>query len=229
MKKTIVISLGGSLIIPKEIDIQFLKKLRKTILENTKKYKFAIVCGGGVIARKYISALKAQGKSPREQSLAGIRATRENAKFIMQFFGKKYCNDSLPLNMKQISSQLKKNPIVVCGALRYSPKSTSDETAAKLAKFLKTEFINLSNVSGLYTKNPKKYKSAKFIPRISWKDFEKMASKIPYKPGQNFVLDQRAAKIIKKHKIPTYLLGKNPSNLSKLLNKKPFKGTIIQG
>jgi len=47
-----VLSLGGSLIIPDNININYLKKFKKTILKNTKRYKFIIVCGGGNIARK---------------------------------------------------------------------------------------------------------------------------------------------------------------------------------
>ena len=88
MKEIIVLSLGGSLIIPKEIDYKFLKSFRKVLKKNYKNYKFVIVCGGGFIARQYINALKKQGKNEKELSLAGIRGTRMNALFVMQFFGK---------------------------------------------------------------------------------------------------------------------------------------------
>jgi len=49
-----------------------------------------------------------------------------------------------------------------------------------------------------------------------------------FKPGQHFVLDQSAAKIIKKHKIPTYIIGQDLKQLSNILTNKKFKGTIIQ-
>ena len=39
-KKIIVLSLGGSLIIPDKIDIEFLKKFKKIILKKEKNYKF---------------------------------------------------------------------------------------------------------------------------------------------------------------------------------------------
>ena len=184
MKKTIVISLGGSLIVPKEMNFPFLRKFKKILKSNYKNYKFVVVCGGGVIARKYIAVLKKEGKSKRELSLAGIRATRENAKFMIQFFGKE-TNAVLPTNMKQVKSNLPKNSLVICGALRYSPKSTSDSTAAQLAKRLNTDFINMTNVSGLHTSNPKTNQRAKFIPEISWKDFENRALAIKYKAGQS--------------------------------------------
>lgn len=226
MKKVIVMSLGGSIIIPDKIEIRFLENFKKTLQKNYKNYKFIIVCGGGSIARKYISALSKETKNEKLLSLAGIRATRMNALFLMQLFGKE-ANDSLPMNMKEVKDNLNKNHVVICGALRYSPKSTSDGTAAKLASFIKSDFINITNIKGLYSENPKENKNAKFIPYESWKDFEKRANKIKYHAGEHFVLDQEAAKIIKKHKIKTYIIGNDLSNLTKLLNQDKFIGTTI--
>lgn len=227
MKKVIVLSLGGSLIIPKEINHSFLKKFKKIMEKNYLKYKFIVVCGGGSIARKYISILKKNNRPKRELALAGIRATRMNAKILMQLFGKD-ANSKIPKSMKEVKAQLKKNKIVFCGALRYAEQETSDGTAAKLAKLLNSNFINITNVQGLYSSNPKKNKNAKFIPKISWKDFETRALRIRYQPGQHFVLDQNASTIIKKAKIKTTIIGENLSNLDKLLKNKKFKGTIIE-
>jgi len=227
-KKVVLISLGGSLIIPNKIDIEFLEKFKKIILKNTKKYKFVIVCGGGRTARNYIKALGTQNIKHKQdfQSLLGIGATRLNARFMIYFFNKK-ANKDLPMDMKEINNLLKIYDIVFCGALRYSKEQTSDSTSAKLARHLGTGFINLTNVQGLYNKNPKKFKSAKFIPEISHEAFLKFANKSKFQPGQHFVLDQNAAKIIKKYKIPTYILGGDLKNLDNLLNQKHFIGTII--
>jgi len=226
--KKIVISLGGSLIVPENIDIDFLQKFRKIINKHKKKYKFVIVTGGGVIARKYISALKEDNKSVYLQSLAGIGATRQNARFLTYLFGGD-ANQGIPHDMKQVKNLLRKNNPVFCGALRYAKNETSDATSAKLARFFNCDFVNLTLVSGLYDKNPLKYKNAKFIPSITWKDFEKKVCKISFKPGQHFVLDQSAAHVIRKYKIRTYILGKNLKNLDNLLSGKKFKGTVIEG
>ena len=226
MKEIVVMSLGGSLIVPEHVDTKWIDNFKKTILGLTKKYKFAIVCGGGFIAREYITILKEEHKSKKQQSIAGIQVTRINAKIMSEVFQDK-ANKTLPVEMKQVKDMLQKEDIVFCGALRYAPNQTSDSTAAKLAKYLKTRFINLTNVDGLYTSNPSKNKDAKFIKNISWNEFEKKASKIEYRPGQHFVLDQKASTIIKKHKITTYILGKNLNNLKNLLDNKKFIGTII--
>ncbi|MFH1802763.1 MAG: UMP kinase [archaeon] len=227
-KEVVVISLGGSLIVPDKMNTPFLIKFIKTLRKHYSTHKFVVVCGGGVIARKYISALKAEHRSEKELANAGIRATRTNAQFIMQMFGKE-ANDALPKSMKQVKNNLTKNDLVICGALRFAPNSTSDSTAAQLANYLKARFINLTNVAGLFNKDPTKHKDAKLIPEISWKDFHAKASKIKFKHGQNFVLDQQAAKIILKHKIPTYLLGPELNNIAKVLKGKNFKGTLIKG
>lgn len=226
--KTIVLSLGGSLIIPDQIDFKFLHLFKKTLRNNYKNYKFVVVCGGGSIARKYIETLKKEGKSEKELSMAGIRATRMNALFLMGFFGKE-ANSTLPKDMKEASQLLKKNKVVFCGALRYSDKETSDGTAAKLAHYLQTDFINLTNVKGLYSSNPAKDKNAKFIPSESWKVFEKRALAIKFKPGQHFVLDQEAAILIKRNRTKTYIMGKEMKNMENMLKNKKFIGTLIAG
>lgn len=228
MKKVIVFSLGGSLIIPGEIDVKFLKGLKTIIFKNLKNYKFIFVCGGGSIARKYINALREIGINETFQSYAGISSTRTNARFMSYFFNKdpEY---GIPSTMETLKKYLGEHDIVFCGALEYKPNQTSDSTAAGIAKEFKTIFINLTDVQGLHDKNPKKFKNAKFIPEISWSDFDKMANKISYKPGLHFVLDQTASKMIMKNKITTYIMGKNLKELDNLLNGKKFRGTIISG
>ena len=224
--KVIVISLGGSLIVPNEINFSFIEKFKKEIEKNYSKTKFVIVAGGGSIARKYISALKKENKGERELANAGIRATRMNALFLMQFFGK-IANSKLPRNMIEVKNDLKKDKIVICGALRYADNETSDGTAAKLAHFLNAEFINMTNVKGLYTADPKKDKGAKFIPRISWVDFNKITQKIKFSAGQHFVLDQQAAKTIMENRIRTYIIDDKIGNITNIVKGKGFIGTLI--
>jgi uridylate kinase len=223
MKKITVISLGGSLIVPDKINLKFLEEFKKILLKNTKKNKFIIVCGGGSPARIYINGMK---DNVLYQSLLGIASTRLNAKFMTYFF-EKNANQIIPRDMTEVEGLIKKHDLVFCGALRYAKDETSDATSAKLARYFNTEFINLSDVAGLYDKNPKKFKNAKFIPEISSKEFLKIAKKIGFVPGQHFILDKKAAKTINKYRIHTYLLGPNLKNLDNLLNNRHFVGTVI--
>lgn len=225
-KKVIVISLGGSLIIPEKIDVVMLGEFKKVILKNSKRYKFVIVCGGGSIARTYIGALKSIKSPERLQCLAGISATRMNARFMAYFFGMEP-KEGIPHDISWIRRHLEKQDIIFCGSLKYAPNQTSDSTAAEIAHALGADFVNITNVAGLFDKDPSKYKNAKFIPYTSWSKFHNIASKIKYKPGQHFILDQTASRIIMEHKVVTYLLGKKMKELDNLLNGKKFKGTTI--
>ncbi|MFA4960205.1 MAG: UMP kinase [Candidatus Pacearchaeota archaeon] len=229
MKNLWVISLGGSRIVPNDIDEKFIKNFKKLIDSHPHK-KFIIVTGGGSTSRKYMKTIKNFGKNTKEQSQTGIAITRFHAKFMARIFGAKANSpDNIPMNMKQSKNLLRKNQIVFCGALRWEADKTSDGTAAELAKHLKCKLINLTNVDGLYTKNPKKFRSTKKIPRISWKKFYEITNKIKFHAGQNFVLDQDAAKTIMKNNIPTYIIG-DLDDMDKILKeKKDFKGTLIEG
>ena len=227
-KKTVVISLGGSIIIPDKINLKVLKEFRRIILKNTKKYRFIVVCGGGKTARNYINGMENVEIKEKEffQCLLGISATRLNARFMTYFFGRD-ANSGMPHDIKDIENYLRIHDIVFCGALRYSKDETSDSVAVKIARHFNSDFINLTDIAGLYDKDPKKYRNAKFIPEISHKEFLKTAKKIKYKPGQHFVLDAKAAKTIKKYNITTYFLWPDMKNLDNLLNNRHFAGTVI--
>ncbi|MFH1452201.1 MAG: UMP kinase [archaeon] len=225
-KKIWVISLGGSRIIPDEVDEKFLIEFKK-LIDSHRSKKFVVVTGGGTTARKYMTALKKLGKRTKTQSMEGIAITRLHAKFLTRIFGPS-ANEEIPANMKKVKNLLNKNHVVFCGGLRYRRNNTSDGTAAKLAAYLNAPFINLTNVKGLYTKNPKKFKDAKFIGKITWKKFKTIVDKIKYSAGQHFVLDQLGSKVILEEKIPTYILGSLDS-LDNVLKGKKFVGTLIEG
>jgi len=218
--QTIVISLGGSMINPGKINLKFLKALKEVIYQHSKENKIVIVTGGGKTARDYISAL--EGKTRLEKDLIGIDCTRLNARLIASYLG---ANKTIPIKLKEVKPLLKKHRIVICGGLE--PGKTSDGTTAEIARDVKADIlINMTNVKGLFTKDPRKYKTAKFINRISHKAFKEELKRIKEKPGQHFVLDKVAADICRKDKRQIIIL-KGIKNLDNLLRNKKFEGTII--
>lgn len=220
--KAIVISLGGSIIVPKEVDYRFLKDFKKTIL-SIKNRKIVICTGGGFTARDYISALKKEKLNEYTLDLMGIEATRLNAKLLASFLQK--CNQEIPITLESVKELLNTHNLVVCGGL--SSGQTSDGTTAQIADYLDAdEMINITNVDGLYDKDPKKYKNAKFIPKLTHKEFMKIISKVKKVPGQHFVLDSLAAEIALKAGIKVIIL-KGMKNLKNHITGKKFKGTVI--
>jgi len=52
-KERIIISLGGSLLVPEGIDAEFIGNFKKFVVSHIKKgYRFILVTGGGRIARQ---------------------------------------------------------------------------------------------------------------------------------------------------------------------------------
>ncbi|MBI5871608.1 UMP kinase [archaeon] len=223
-KEVIVLSLGGSVIIPDKVDYKFLEKFRAVIRQYSKKYKFVIITGGGKTARNYMKVLSKEHASEKLLSLIGIMATKLNARLVAGFFK---TAEKVPETLTEVKNALNKKEIVICGAIGEKAGRTSDANAAEIAQAAKAKmFINITNVNGLYTKDPKKYKNAVFIPNISFKDFLAKTKKIKFEAGQHFVLDQEAAGIIRKAKIKTVIL-KGIKNLKACLANKKFVGTEI--
>jgi uridylate kinase len=223
--KVVVMSLGGSLIIPDRINISYLKNFSKAIHKLVKKgYRFVIVTGGGKPARDYINTFRMIKCSEYDCGWVGILATRVNA-FLVSGFLKTGCK--VPEHLKEVKHLIKKHKIVVCAG--FKPGMTSDGDAANIAKMLKTGFmINLTNVNGLYNKDPRKFKNANLIPNISSKDFLKIMKKIGHKPGQNFVLDLEAAKVCYASNMKIFIMnGNNLRNFENLVLNKKFFGTVI--
>lgn len=227
MKKGIIVfSLGGSLIVPDNVNYKYLHKFKLFINKLIKRYYIVIVTGGGKTARKYIEGLKKEKSNELFQSLVGIMATKLNARLVAGLFSIK---EQIPDSLQEVKEQLDNNGITICGALGFQPNMTSDGDAAQIAQYLKADFfINLTNVDGLYDKDPQLHKNAELIDHISYSDFLAIIYKIKYEAGQHFVLDQVAAKIIARYKIKTLIMnGKKLENIGNYLDGKDFIGTVI--
>ncbi len=215
----IVISIGGSLINSGQLNISFLKELKRIITKHKKK-KIVLVTGGGKLAREYMHPFK----KPIEESKIGIQCTQLHARLLSLLFKN---TEEIPETWNELKKQIKKEKLTICGGFLENIGTTSDGTSAEIAKLIKADmFINMTNVKGLYTKDPKKHKDAKLISHISHRAFKEMIDKHNEKPGQHFVLDKHASKICKEEKIFTIILT-GINNLEKVLNEKRFEGTII--
>ncbi len=226
MRKKIILSLGGSLIVPDGVDACFLKKFRKLIIDEVKKgKKFVIVCGGGKLNSRYNEASRKIIKlNNKELDWLGIHATRFNANFVRILF-KELAYKETTINPYQKVKTAK--PIIV--AAGYEPGWSTDYDATYLAKAYGSEkLINLSNIDYAYDKDPKKFKNARPIKEIGWADFRKIVGN-KWLPRMNKPFDPIAARAAQELELKVVILnGKNIGNLKRCLNEEKFKGTIIR-
>lgn len=223
-----IISVGGSIIIPKTgFDIIFLKKFKALILKQIKKGdKFILVIGGGATCRNYQQAAgKVSKLSNDDLDWIGIHSITFNAQFVKYMF-KDYAYKEIVLDPNK---KVKTNkPIIIAGALK--PGCSSDKDAVLLAKtYGAKEVINLSNIEYVYDKDPNKYKNAKKIEDINWKDFRKDVVGYKWVPGKNVPFDPIASGLAEKLGLKVSILkGTNLSEVEKVISGKKFKGTVVK-
>jgi uridylate kinase len=237
-EEIIIISLGGSLIIPEEIDVGFLKDFKKLILEQVAKparnadgiasagggKKFIIVTGGGKICRRYNNATR-EIIDPSNVDLdwLGIAATRLNAELVRIIFGDQ-AYEKIIMN-PEVAPDMSKS-IAVGGG--WKPGNSSDMAAVHLAKNIGAKkIINLSDTN-LYDSDPKKNPEAKKIEKISWTDFRALVPK-EWVPGLNFPFDPTASITAQAEGMEVIIMnGKPIENFAKCLNGEKFLGTTIK-
>ena len=225
-KGYIVISLGGSLIAPNQIDIDYLKKFTNLIKEYVSNgYKFAVITGGGSTARTYINASK-EISNPTNDDLdwIGIATTRINAELLRVSFGE-LAHDVIIMNPDIIP--ITNKPVLVGGG--WKPGNSSDLAAVHIAKSINAKkVINLSNIDYAYDKDPRKYEDATPIKESNWSDFRKILP-VEWNPGLNSPFDPIAADKAEELGLEVAILnGQNIENLKNYLEVKEFVGTIIK-
>ncbi len=225
-EKQIIISLGGSIIVPDQIDVEFLNSFISLVREYTDKgYKFFIITGGGKVSRNYNDSLK-QITKPTDEELdwLGISATRLNAEFVKIAFGGLAYKDII---LDPDSTPNTDKPIVVGGG--WKPGNSSDLAAVRVAKNTgSTKIINLSNIDYVYDSDPKNNPNAKKIESISWGDYRSSIS-TKWDPGMSSPFDPIASKEAEEYGMEVVIMnGKNTENLRGYLEGRVFKGTIIK-
>jgi len=222
--ENIVVSLGGSVILSDEADVNFFKKLVDMLKKLSKKYKIYIVIGGGKTARKYIKLGRDLNLDEEALDQIGIEITRINSKLFTEILG--ISNKKIPFTTDEARDINK--PIVIMGGT--TPGHSTDMVGAELAK--KTgaiRYIIATNVDGIYDKDPNKYPDAKQLKEISIKQLIDECGTDWKSAGANVVVDGPALGIIQKEKIPTFVVnGKRLGQLEKSIENQSFDGTKIK-
>lgn len=223
---TVVISVGGSLIVPDAIDTSFLKAFKELILSHVAKgTQFVIITGGGKTARLYQqSAKEVGGITPEDADWLGIHATRINAHLFRSIFR----DVAHPAVIKNPTNEIKAAEKVIIAA-GWKPGWSTDYDAVLIAKNIGAHrVVNLSNIDYVYTADPKKDASATAIKEISWSDFRAMLPK-KWDPGLNVPFDPIAARQAHKLQLEVAVInGKKLSELENYLSGRPFVGTKIK-
>ena len=224
--KTFVVSLGGSVMYPDNLDTKLVKQFYNFILKAIKNgFKFVIIAGGGKLCRAYNGAASnITNVSNKDLDWLGIETTKINALLLKTIFKQKA--HPLLLDKKGAVKNFGKYPIVIgCG---WAPGWSTDYIATQTAvDFEIKKVINLGKPHYVYTANPDKNPTAKPLNELTWKNYFKIIPK-KWTPGMNTPFDPVASRLARKNNITVIVAdGRNLPNFQKIITGKNFKGTTL--
>ena len=225
--KTIVISLGGSILIP-ALEKNRIREYVPVLEEIAAHHRLFVVVGGGGEARRYISAARRLGIDEGTSDEIGILITRLNANLLTAALGEK-AYPKVAESHAEAKKFAESGKIVVMGGI--TPGQTTDAVAAVLAERVGASvFINVTSVDGIYSADPKKNKKARRFETLTPEHLLQIVGGTALTAGSNTVLDIVAARVVERSHIPLVVLdGNNPENLSSAILTGEFTGTVVSG
>ena len=213
MKKRIVIKLSGRIF---GIDnVKILKDYAKFLVKISKVCQPIIVAGGGTIARHYISHARSSGADESTLDELGIEISRLNAKLLIYALKNKAYSHP-PTTLQEVRHAVDDGLIVVAGGLH--PGQSTNGTAALIAEKVKAEqFLNATDVDGVYDMDPNKFKQAKKFKSIEMKNLKSMLVHEDSVAGGYDLMDIVALKIIERSKIQTRIIKADPKIIEKAI------------
>ena len=224
-KELVVVSIGGSILIPGEDDSVFIGKLADMLRKVSSRVDVAVVCGGGKIARYYTNTGRELGGSEYDLDMLGIGCTRLNAGLLALSLGDVSSKD-IPLTVEQAAEAFSPGRIIVMGGTE--PGHTTDAVATMLARRLGGKrVVNATSVDAVYSDDPRKNPDATRYDRLTIADLEKLVYS-DHGAGKSSVFDPMGVQIAKAEKIDIMMVdGRNLAELEKAITGDPFDGTFI--
>ena len=213
MKKPIVIKFSGKVFGVENIKI--LKDYARFLVKLSKTHQPIVVAGGGKIARHFISHARSSGADESTLDELGIEISRLNAKLLIYALKNK-AYPHPPTSLKEAKNAVDSGLIVVAGGLH--PGQSTNGTAALIAEKVKAvQFLNATDVKGIYDSDPNKSKKAKLFKTIELKKLRGMLVKEDSVAGGYDLMDIVALKIIERSKIKTRVIQSDIKTLEKAI------------
>lgn len=234
MSDVTVISLGGSIVVPNDVDIRLLGAFRALITDYLRTHtdaRLVLIIGGGAPARTYQAAYRgllddapdaaAPGNNEALDRI-GIAATRLNAQLVKEALGT-LAPDPVVMHPQEDKPV---GRVVVAGG--WKPGFSTDNVAVELALQLGAEtVVNLSNIEKVFTADPKVDPAATPIDTIGWDAFLSIVGN-EWKPGANLPFDPVASRRAADAGLRVIAAGgRDLENVANILRGRSFTGTVI--
>jgi uridylate kinase len=148
-----------------------------------------------------------------------------NAKLLSLYF-KGDCAPILPQTVEELMQQLEHYDVGLSGG--FLPAVKTDEDAAIVADLFGSPIlINVTNVDGIYNKDPRKYSDASKFSKLTYNEFYEIVNPLSLDAGSNAPFTLIAAKICERTNIRIIICSKEISKIEAAINGLNA-GTTIQ-
>lgn len=229
MNKTILIKLSGESLsgsVGHGLDFEYIKKICMEIKKvHDMGIRIGIVCGGG----NFLRGRDAHEMDRETADYVGMMATIMNSLVLKDMFNQIGCevyNQSGlyvsiidKVDSVKAREELDKGKIIVFGGGTGKPFFSTDTGASLRAIDIGADMIiKLTNVDGVYDKDPNKYEDAKMYNKISYQEvLDKKLS----------VMDMEAIEMCMKNKIKIVVMNINTKDGIKRVLQNEDIGTIV--
>ena len=221
----VVVSIGGSVLIPDNNDSEYIIALAEMMKHLSKKVQIVVVVGGGKIARYYTETGKKVGGDTYQRDLLGIDATRANARLFSIALGGAAVQE-IPTDVEETASLSKPGIIVVMGGTE--PGHTTDAVSAMVAAEMGADrVVNATSVDAVYSDDPRKVPDAKRFTKLTIKELQNIVYS-DHDAGRSSVFDPLGIKILMEEKIALSIVdGRDLKELENAILGQKINGTVI--
>jgi len=222
----VVVSLGGSILVPGEDDARYLRDLAGLLRDVSSGVKVFVVTGGGRVARYYIKTGRSLGIRERTLDEFGIAVTRLNASLLASVLGPR-TNRQPAATYAKAARLAQRLPIVMMAGTR--PGHTTDRVSASLARFVRADrIVNATSVDGVYSADPKHDPAAHRLEGVRFAELVKLSGRGHTAAGPSVVFDPAAARVLARNRTPLNVVhGRDLKALRAAILGKPFHGTRV--
>lgn len=227
---TIVIALGGSIIVPRNVQVAYIKRLQNFLVQQIGlEKKIVLVVGGGALARVYQQAAeKISGVSDEDKDWIGVHATHLNAHFLRMVLAE-HSYPGILTNPEKLPTESDLERYSIFVGAGWQPGSSTDYVAFRLAQALGVATVLIATkIRYVYDKDVSVHKDAHPFRELTWKDYRKLIGDTWY-PGMKAPVDPVAAQFAQQNNMSAVVLrGTNISNMRRYMNGGTFEGTTIR-
>ncbi|MDD3128235.1 MAG: UMP kinase [Candidatus Methanomethylophilaceae archaeon] len=222
----VVISVGGSVLIPENNDSEYICALADVLRRCAETVDIAVVCGGGRIARYYAGIGRSLGGTEYQLDELGIAITRVNAGLLSIALGD--ASAGVAASPKECADKAGGGAVAVMGGTE--PGHTTDAVAAMIAREMGADrIINASNVDAVYSEDPRENPDAERFGEMTISQLKEIVYE-DHSACRSCVFDPLGVSMCMEDCRDIYMVnGRDLEELENAILGRPIKGTRVNG